>query len=327
MRRRSIKPDIETILRDTRERHLAFTATYENQIRLFIEKTAESYSYEIGLFLRRYLTDKVLQPVLSPLVDGASSYLEWLKWVGWNSANLAAVLHDDIDTLIAPFTFAMLAYASGRLVDDGMDNHRSFKGVKETLVGSFAPSDVASTPCRSCTWSIFIGFSLFQYAVERLRAHGCPDIAEQILGLFKVISVGVLAEGLSGESVSKDMYLQITRRKAVAYNLILYKPLLTGLQPAIRFELLRALAAMDELAQIMNDLRDVAEDRLNRQPNIVCNGIFNRNSFDAEIVARLQDFWSAISSMPIHIGNALSAMFCNLDLSKYPDLSSFAEKQ
>jgi hypothetical protein len=137
--------------------------------------------------------------------------------------------------------------------------------------------------------------------------------------LFDVAAAGVLAECFVGPRIDADLYRQIVRRKAVAYNMILCKPFLVGVNPDIRVRLLSVLGAMDELAQILNDYNDWHEDEMGHHMNAMTHGVFDERSLAEEIFSRTERFWSATSVLPPECRDAVAAMYENLGVSNSLD--------
>jgi len=283
----------------------------------FIRQTEERYALEIEKFLDLYRREKTLGLVLIPLLEDVGAYLFWLRWVGWNISILGPALFKDTDTAAERLALAMLAYASGRLIDDGLDDHATFKNHRKSLVGLLR-GQFPEAPARlACVQSAFMGFCLFHYAVRRMDECSHHDCAVIVSRLFDVASAGVLGECFVGSQIDTELYWQIVRRKAVAYNMILYKPLLVGVEKKLRLRLLSILARMDELAQLLNDYNDLQEDSNRGQLNAFTHGVYDHRSINEEFLARAQQLKSEAVTLPPAIRDALKAMFENVGINEF----------
>jgi hypothetical protein len=203
----------------------------------------------------------------------------------------------------------MLAYAGLRLIDDGFDDHRSFKGHRRTVVG-FLHERGDTAAARAGVYSAFLGFCVFSYALQRIGPNG----REPLDRLFVALSVGVLAEGLLDSATELQIYEPIVRRKSGAYNLILYKPVLEGVEESLRLRLLGALAEMDSLAQLINDFNDSDDDRARAQMNAF--DLFEPVQARQEATRRLELLHAESLLLPVEVGDALAAMLLNLGAGK-----------
>ena len=277
----------------------------DERVLAFVREVEVLYADEVREFVSEYACDPDLGRVLEPVLDETSDYLLWLRWVGWNVANLAPVLHADPGPAAARLAPAMLAYAGLRLIDDGLDDHRSFKGHRRTVVGFLHERGDAAAG-RAGVYSAFLGFCVFTHALRRIGPAG----REPLDRLFAALSVGVLAEGLLDSATELQIYEPIVRRKSGAYNLILYKPVLEGVEESLRLRLLGALAEMDSLAQLINDFNDAADDETRAQINAF--NLFEPVQAREEATRRLELLHAESLTLPVEVGDALSAMLLNL---------------
>ncbi|PYS76708.1 MAG: hypothetical protein DMF66_13225 [Acidobacteria bacterium] len=127
----------------------------------------------------------------------------------------------------------------------------------------------------------------------------------------------MLGECFVGSQIDTELYWQIVRRKAVAYNMILYKPLLVGVEKKLRLRLLSILARMDELAQLLNDYNDLQEDSNRGQLNAFTHGVYDHRSINEEFLARAQQLKSEAVTLPPAIRDALKAMFENVGINEF----------
>ena len=284
----------------------------ESQVNSFMQKTEARYASEVEAFLDLYRRDSSLSPILAPLLLEVRGYLLWLCWIGWNISNLGPVLYPDTLAANERLALGMLAYVSGRLIDDGLDNHESYKGRRKSLVGVLRGQLPDAPLYAACVQSVYVGFSLFHHALRRMRQCSHLKCAEDVSRMFDVTSVGVFAEWFVKPQLNEQTYRQIIRRKSVAYNMILYKTFLAEDETDVRAKLLTILASMDELAQIINDFRDVQEDQSLGLMNALTHGVYDSASIHSVIFGRMQQLQELSSSLPPKIQDALAAMFKNV---------------
>lgn len=298
----------------------AFGATLPGAFHLdyrFIRQTEKRYAAEVEGFLDLYRREKSLGRVLGPVLEEVGSYLLWLRWVGWNIANLGPALFKDVEAAAERLALSMLAYVSGRLIDDGLDDHESFKGHRESMVGLLRRRLPPARARLACAQSAFIGFCLFHHAVRRMEECGQHECARIVSRLFDVSSAGVLGECFAGPEVDAELYWQIVRRKAVGYNMILYKPFLVGVEEELRLQLLGVLAGMDELSQLINDYYDVEEDSSGGRLNAFTHGVYDRRTVHEEILERARRLRVESTALPPEICVAVTAMLENVGAEKF----------
>ena len=304
-------PVSESILDELQTRASEWTLKRHSSIHQFIIQTEEKYTSEIDRFLHIYRADKLLGPILQPVLEEIREYLLWMRWVGWNISNLGPALYQDPAAPTQRLGLAMLAYVAGRLIDDGMDNHKVYKGHRRTLVAIVSDRLPRVPDNTGCLQSVFIGFCLFNYALRRMHDSSFPKCAHIVHQLFEVSSVGALAECYVSATISEDLYRDIIRRKAVAYNMILYKPFLIEIEDKLRLQLLEILATMDELAQIVNDYGDIEEDQKGNQMNAFTHGVFDVAALESEMRLRMQELLTSTSLLPSSIQGGLATMLKN----------------
>ncbi|HEX6180470.1 MAG TPA: class 1 isoprenoid biosynthesis enzyme, partial [Chitinophagaceae bacterium] len=282
----------------------------------FIIETGNRYESELDLYLSTYKSTPELEHIIDPMLEKLREYLQWLKWVNWNIAQIGPVLFEHTAPASERLSLASLAYASGRLIDDGFDNHEDFKGKLSTLVG-FLRERFSGRPYHAaCAQSVFAGLHLFHHVLLRLRELGHQEAAMELSKLFNIASVGLLAECQAGDTLSREVYFQIVRRKSVAYNMMLYKPFLQGTDPVVRNQLLSFFAEMDELAQMINDLIDIDEDQQKDSMNMLTHLPDPIVTINNEIGTRLEKLQELVQLLPPTVRNACSGMLMNLKLEK-----------
>jgi hypothetical protein len=282
----------------------------------FTRRTEQLYAAEIDRFFDRYRSDLALRPYTDPLLEEVRDYLYWLRWVSWNATNLLALSdEDEDDELAVDFCRHVLAYAALRFVDDGLDGHRTYKDARQTLV-AFIEQKRVPAALRPEAYSVFLGMCVFNFARQRIEERS-PTGSASIARLLDRASVGVLAEASAQTITDEKAYEQIARRKAGAYNLILYVPFFRTLDPGEHQPLRAVLVEMDVLAQLINDMRDDVDDQQRQQPTAVA--VYDRDRLAAELTRRVEALWTSAASFPPDQRDALAAMFVNLDLEVFAD--------
>jgi hypothetical protein len=297
--------------REILERSEDYRRTWQPLISTFVAQSTACYASETDGFIAELRGSAITAEFASGLLDQVRAYLEWLQWLTWNVATLAPLVEDGLPIAAQRFGLAALAYAGGRLVDDGIDGHLSFKGGRHTVVASVS----ASLPLKAeaaGAQSVFIGFCAFQRVLRRLHDLHEPELARTIGRLFAKIASGILAESQAPPLVGRAAYESVVRRKAVAYNMILSRALLVSAPTAPRLALLRCLHELDFLAQLMNDRRDEAEDRARGQLNAFVCGAYDHDAYPALVRGRLSKLWGRASSLSPTARGAVAALLAHL---------------
>ena len=188
----------------------------------------------------------------APVLTALREYLAWLGWCAWCSCHLAPPLNlvggQDVKRMAA----AVLVYCGPRLIDDAIDDHRSYKGKQETLLGrliaAFPDLPAASIRCQAG----LLGSWLIFYGLQRLERHGLPQAARRTMRLCERIAPGAVLEDLHAGPLSWEQYSQIVALKAVHYDEILYRNLLDPVQQPLKGRLLRLAARLSRIAQYLN---------------------------------------------------------------------------
>jgi len=287
------------------ERH---QQTMQDDVGRLILQAGTRYREELEAYLGQFRHDRALWPVLEPMVDEIREYMVWLRWLGWNIGVLGPVVYGPSPVAVDALGLGLLGYAAGRLVDDGIDDHDSYKGRHRSLVGALRARWPEAPPHQACVQSVYIGFSLFHFTLRRMHQSGHADWADQACRMFDALSVGVLAETLLVPPVQPDVYRRVIRRKSVAYNLILYKTFLASADPRLRSRLLPILADMDELAQLVNDYVDLEDDAIAGTLNAVTFGVCSPAELERFIIAGAESAWRSAGVLAEPIREALAVM-------------------
>jgi hypothetical protein len=297
------------------------------EISQFLLDTQQYYKSGIKRFTNGLVPDPSFQGWLSPLKEAADSYLEWLHWINWNVAELSPIVKKATDKGPQILSLSTMAYCSGRLIDDGFDNHENFKTHHNTLVGFFRHKYAEKRPSDALVNSVYIGLFLFYHVIERFRENHMENCAKLITKLFNISSIGLLAELVVEKDLTIHQYLQIVRRKAVAYNMILYKPFLDCIEYNLKQKIFAFLSEMDELAQMLNDIMDCNDDFLSNRMNIL-NFVKNgRHNLQLQIDIKIISIRKLILEFDPEVRGALATMFRNLKIETTLETFSISQNK
>jgi hypothetical protein len=274
----------------------------------------EYYLEELHGFVSTVRRSDASRRISAAVTESVSTYLGWLRWTGWNAANLAPLSPREPDSAARTLALATLVYAGGRLIDDGLDQHLTFKDHCETIVGTLSRIEPNMPLATACALSAHLGNLAVQYALGRLVHLNEITLAHSISRLIIRATAGVIWESTHPVSIEPHAYRWLAHRKAVAYNLILYLPLLPAAADPTRRLLVRGLYELDELAQLINDFRDMPDDRRSRRVNAFLDSIFATKSGKITIRRRHARFLRRIELWPLAARQAIVAMAQNLDL-------------
>jgi hypothetical protein len=288
----------------------AFRSAHYEASAALLRSACDEYRTECVTAATRLLADVPLMGAASgraALLD----YATWLSWVFWNAANLAPL---SAAPLLASRRLAAagLAYAGGRLVDDGLDAHVEFKGRRVTFLGALTPDGAEPSP-PACAASVLTGFLLFSHAMTRLRHWGDEALARRLERLLLASGGGALAEAGFRHAPSRAAYWSIVRRKQIDYNMLLYVPLLQDTPAADRRDVLRALAGIEALAQLLNDLSDRVEDAHRGHLNAFADGVLSARDASSLVAARRQRIWSRVARSSERVRGVVAVMLDHLE--------------
>jgi len=277
-----------------RETAAAFKAIYGDLIVDATRATQERYEAECRIAVSRLVA-------AAPLFGAENGqralhrYLTWLSWVFWNAVNLVP-LAERPDDAPGRLAIAALAYCGGRLVDDGLDVHLDFKSHQSTFLGSLSTRDRPDRLPQGTATSVLAGTLLFSHATSRLRATGEARLAGRLDRLMLESGTGALAEHARAGKLTAPLYWSIVRRKCVAYNMMLYCAVLCDVPAAERRTLVRALAEIDSMAQLLNDLGDRDGDRRSGHLNAFADGVFRDDEAAALLSERRRRTWMRVEA-------------------------------
>ena len=233
-------------------------------------------------------------------------YVSWLGWCAWCSSHLAPPLDIAGGTDAKRMGAALVVYCGPRLIDDAIDDHRSYKGIRETLldklISAFPNTPTATTRCQVS----LLGSWVLLYGLQRLRRHAHEDAARRTLRLCEQIAPGAVLESLHPEPLTWEQYQQIVLLKAVYYDQILYRNLLDPLPAPVSGPLLEIAARISSVAQYLNDFRDQGDDRSSGRRNLL-EWFHSEDEFWDFCRSETKAIVASFDHIPEDVGDAFSA--------------------
>ena len=282
-----------------REARARFERDNTSMVAAFLGQVSGAYGRELDAFTSHCNRDSVLRPQLEVVLGELREYLDWLAWTGDNAGHLV-VFPGDADRAQG-LARSMLVYVGCRLIDDGLDGHLTYKEREATLVDRLQRH--GQTHAAACALSVFWGTYLIQFAV--------PRCGSSVGALFQEIALGALAEATPSWRVDRTTYERMVARKSAAYGLVLYRPMLAGVDPQERAAALSALAALEGAAQLLNDYRDEGDDRRRGQPNAVVAGIIPSVEVPEELARRVQEIMRETAGLARPLQDTIASMVAN----------------
>lgn len=190
-----------------------------------------------------------------------TSYVGWMQWSLWDLPVLAVALDPDPDAFREAVTGCGLVYIAIRGFDDVIDQHFTYKGQRETLLGSATAAypEVLRARSLSTLGALLLCFE----GLGRLAAGPLPVAA--VVGSLRRAVVGAMMEHTPDARWSAEDYGRMVRLKNVDY----WRALYAAIDPDRSSPLYPFLERYYELAQYLNDVEDYDEDILRGQPNLL----------------------------------------------------------
>jgi SAM-dependent methyltransferase len=204
--------------------------------------------------------------VVRQVGEQMSSYVAWMQWSLWDLPVLAVALDPEPDEFRDAVTACGLAYIAIRAFDDVIDEHFTYKGRRDTLLGTVSATYSDTKQARGLTT---LGALLLCFeGLGRLASRGTPPAAAtlaEVLGSLKRAVIGAMMEYTPVPQWSQDDYVRMVRLKNVDY----WRALYSAVDPEHRSPLYPFLEQYYEVAQYLNDVEDYDDDVLRGQPNLL----------------------------------------------------------
>ena len=193
-------------------------------------------------------------------------YVEWLQWSLWDLPYFAVPIGIDPDTFRQRVAGCGYVYLAGRVLDDALDRHFTYKSKYSTL---FAIT-VEQTPTAQGADSLAIlsGLLLLADGLCRLSQAGGEEmvaVLQRVLQSFRRAVLGAMMEHTAQEHWNEDFY----ERLVVLKNVDFWRTLYSAVDPQRRSPLYPFLERYYALAQKFNDVLDFPEDLKRGQPNLL----------------------------------------------------------
>jgi 2-polyprenyl-3-methyl-5-hydroxy-6-metoxy-1,4-benzoquinol methylase len=193
-------------------------------------------------------------------------YVEWLQWSLWDLPYFAVPIGIDPETFRLRVTGCGYVYLAGRVLDDALDRHFSYKSRHSTLF-SIA---VEQTPTAQGADSLAVlsGLLLLAEGLCRLSQDDGVEsvvVLQRVLQSFRRAVIGAMMEHTGQEHWDEDFYERLVFLKNVDF----WRTLYNAVDPEKKSPLYPFLERYYALAQKFNDVLDFPEDLRRGQPNLL----------------------------------------------------------
>lgn len=263
------RPSADALLpKGVRARHIRHHARHDQTLRRFRLAIQEEFEGEVERMCRNF-TQNPLQAQAEPVVTALRDYMSWLGWCAWCSSHLAPPLDLAGEADAKRMAAALVVYCGPRLIDDAIDDHRTYKNMRQTLLDKLIQGFPNTSPATLRCQVALLGSWVLIYGMKRLRRQANDEAARRTLNLCEQIAPGAVLETLNSSPLTWEQYRQIVLLKAVYYDQILYRNLLDPVPNDLKRSLLEIAARISSMAQYLNDFRDQGDDRSNGRKNLL----------------------------------------------------------
>ncbi|NIO85210.1 MAG: hypothetical protein GTN53_32180, partial [Candidatus Aminicenantes bacterium] len=145
------------------------------------------------------------------------SYLSSMLWVGWGDCEFGPPLKI---RPVGEFAPGILVYLSARLIDDGIDGHKDYKGRVQSFYGFLANR---MEEREAAGLSSMMGNLVLNMSLRLLLKEGYAESVDLLMSTYSTVISGALAETLFKASDNLDIYHSIVKGKSVAYDMMLHQ--------------------------------------------------------------------------------------------------------
>jgi hypothetical protein len=232
---------------------------YRAQISLGIDEALDN--------MRKALTELTDSATVRQVAEEASDYVSWMQWSLWDLPVHAVAFEPEPEDFRQSVAACGLVYISFRIFDDGIDQHFSYKGRHDTLLGAVTAS--IPNPLKAGGLNTLAGLLVcFEGLNELVQAPDDPATARTLralVGAARKTVVGAIMEYAEPNEWSMDYYDQLVELKNVEY----WRALYATLDPEYASPLYPFLEQYAALAQYLNDVKDYEDDVRWQQPNLI----------------------------------------------------------
>ncbi|HEX6086970.1 MAG TPA: class I SAM-dependent methyltransferase [Thermoanaerobaculia bacterium] len=199
--------------------------------------------------------------ITKQLVD----YVEWLQWSLWDLPYFAVPIGIDRDAFRERLAGCGYVYLAGRVLDDALDRHFSYKSKRATLFSLTV--EQSTTAQRADSLAVLSGLLLLGEGLSRLAVPGDEMLVvlQKVLQSFRRAVIGAMMEHTGEEHWDADFY----ERLIVLKNVDFWRCLYNAVDPEKQSPLYPFLERYYALAQKFNDVLDFPEDLKRGQPNLL----------------------------------------------------------
>jgi SAM-dependent methyltransferase len=251
-------------------------------------------------------------PLCTALTDQLCDYVEWLQWSLWDLPYFAATMDLDAETFHERVAGCGYVYLAGRVIDDALDRHFSYKARRSTL---YALAIEQSPTAQQADSRAFLGgLLLCAEGLSRLAESASDDmivVLRKVLQSFRRAVIGAMMEHTRVEDWTPEFYERLVFLKNVDFWRCLY----SAVDPERKSPLYPFLERYYALAQKFNDVVDFPEDARRGQPNLLSLHIRPGNGapsaaapssrprlvpeeVERDLAAALLDLWARTDAMP-----------------------------
>jgi len=286
----------------------------ERDARAAGERFMETHGEEVELY-RREITRGILtagerlradvdeitagNPLCTQIAKQLTDYLEWLQWSLWDLPYFAVPIGIDPEAFRERIAGCGYVYLAGRVIDDVLDRHFSYKSKHATLFSIAVEESPTSQEADSLAF--LAGLLLCAEGLWRLASAGdaMAPVLRKVLESFRRAVIGALMEHTRPEHWTAEFY----ERLVVLKNVDFWRCLYSSVDHERQSPLYPFLERYYALAQKFNDVVDFPEDAKRGQPNLLSihlqNGNGNGNgSVEHELGNALLDLAKRAESLP-----------------------------
>ncbi len=213
-------------------------------------------------------------PLCTTLTKQLCDYVEWLQWSLWDLPYFAVPIGIDPATFRQRVAGCGYVYLAGRVLDDALDRHFTYKSKYSTLFS--ITIDKTPTAQGADSLAILGGLLLLAEGLCRLSQAGGEEmvaVLQRVLQSFRRAVIGAMMEHTGQEHWSEDFY----ERLVVLKNVDFWRTLYNAVDPERQSPLYPFLERYYALAQKFNDVLDFPEDLKRGQPNLLSVRLRNGN--------------------------------------------------
>jgi SAM-dependent methyltransferase len=192
-------------------------------------------------------------------------YVEWLQWSLWDLPYFAVPIGIDRATFRDRVAGCGYVYLAGRVLDDALDRHFTYKSKRATLFAITV--EESPTAQRADSLAVLSGLLLLAEGLSRLSQPGDEMLVvlQKVLQSFRRAVIGAMMEHTAEEHWDEDFY----ERLVVLKNVDFWRCLYNAVDPERESPLYPFLERYYALAQKFNDVLDFPEDVKRGQPNLL----------------------------------------------------------